>query len=82
MLDFRSQVLIALAILVGLFFVEFPPLFLIGYWSWGATVHKILTGAFLIANLVIAQHVARRWGSIRDGRRPEGDRAQKGLLGT
>jgi hypothetical protein len=78
MTDVRSQVALALSILVGLFFIEFPPLFLLGYWSWGPTIHKILTGAFLIANLVIAQFVTRRLGFLR---RERGG-SQKPLPGT
>jgi hypothetical protein len=82
MLDFKSQVLVALSILVGLFFIEYPPLFLLGYWTWGAAVHKTLTGAFLITNLLVAQFVARRLGSFRGGRRPGRSGVQKGLPGT
>jgi hypothetical protein len=82
MLDSKSQVLLALSILVGLFFVEYPPLFLLGYWSWGAAVHKTLTGAFLVTNLLVAQFVARRLGPVRGGRRTDGSDARNGLPGT
>ncbi len=82
MLDFKSQVIVALSTLVGLFFIEYPPLFLLGYWSWSASVHKILTGAFLIANLVIAQQVVRRLGFDRGGRRPEKGGTKEGLRAT
>ncbi len=61
-LDFKYQFLVALSIFVGLFFVEYPPIFLLGYWSWGALVHKTLTGILLILNLVLAQYSAKRLG--------------------
>jgi hypothetical protein len=63
--ELSSQLLLALCVLVGLFFVEYPPLFLLGYWSWGATVHKTITGIFLIVNLILAQYATRRVGSFR-----------------
>lgn len=61
-LGFKSQVAVALAFYIGLFFVEYPPIFLLGYWSWGALVHKIITGVLLAVNLVITQYAARRLG--------------------
>lgn len=82
MLSFKSQVLVTLAVLVGLFFLEYPPLFALGYWSWGATVHKTTTGAFLIINLVAAQLVARRLGFFRDGSSSATKETQKSLPRT
>jgi len=64
-LDFKYQFLAALSIFVGLFFVEYPPIFLLGYWSWGALVHKTLTGILLILNLVLAQFAAKRLGLFK-----------------
>ena len=61
-LGFKSQVAVVLAFYVGLFFVEYPPIFLLGYWSWGALVHKTLTGVLLAVNLVITQYAAKRLG--------------------
>jgi hypothetical protein len=59
-LAFRYQLAIALSIYVGLFFLEYPPIFLLGYWSWGALVHKTLTGVLLAANLVLAEYAVKR----------------------
>ncbi len=56
------QLLVALCILVGLFFVEYPPIFLVGYWAWGALVHKTLSGVFIVLNLLITQYATRRLG--------------------
>lgn len=61
-LAFRYQVAIAAAIYIGLFFVEYPPIFLVGYWSWGALVHKTLTGVLLAVNLVLAEIAVKRLG--------------------
>lgn len=61
-LGFKSQVAVVLALYVGLFFVEYPPIFLLGYWSWGALAHKTLTGVLLAVNLVITQYAAKRLG--------------------
>jgi len=61
----RLQVIVAVAVLVGLFFVEYPPIFALGYWTWSGAVHKALTGVFLIVNLVIGQYVARRAVRLR-----------------
>jgi hypothetical protein len=61
-LGFKSQVAVVLAFYVGLFFVEYPPIFLLGYWSWGALEHKTLTGVLLAVNLVITQYAAKRLG--------------------
>ncbi len=62
-LDPKSQLLLAVSILVGLFFLEYPPIFALGYWSWGAALHKALTGALLVINLVVAQYATRRLSS-------------------
>lgn len=59
-LDPKSQLLLAVSILVGIFFLEYPPIFALGYWSWGAALHKTLTGALLVLNLVVAQYATRR----------------------
>jgi len=64
-LGFKSQVAVALAFYVGLFFVEYPPIFLLGYWSWGGLVHKAITGVLLAVNLVITQYAAKRLGLFR-----------------
>jgi hypothetical protein len=69
-LGFKAQVAVVLALYVGLFFVEYPPIFLLGYWSWGALVHKTITGVLLAVNLLITQYAARRlglFGSARKG---------------
>ena len=66
-LDFKYQFLVALSIFVGLFFMEYPPMFLLGYWSWGPVVHKTITGALLILNLVLAQQAAKRLGLFEGG---------------
>ena len=65
-LDFAYQLLVAISILVGLFFVEYPPIFLLGYWSWSGLVHKTITGLLLVLNLLIAQYATRRWGFFRN----------------
>ena len=59
---FKSQLLVTVGILIGLFFVEYPPIFLFGYWSWGALAHKVLTGVLVALNLVITQYAVRRLG--------------------
>jgi hypothetical protein len=64
-LGFKSQVAVVLAFYVGLFFIEYPPIFLLGYWSWGAFAHKALTGVLLAVNLLITQYAARRLGLFR-----------------
>ncbi len=66
---FKSQFLVVLAIYIGLFFVEYPPIFLVGYWSWSGLVHKTITGVLLALNLVITQYVARRLGLFGMGRK-------------
>jgi len=73
-LDFKYRLSIAVSIFVGLFFVEYPPIFLLGYWSWSDLVHKTLTGILLILNLVIAQYAAKRLGLFQNASRvPAGD---------
>jgi hypothetical protein len=61
-LGFKAQVAVVLAFYVGLFFLEYPPIFLLGYWSWGALVHKTITGGLLAVNLIITQYAAKRLG--------------------
>ena len=51
---------VAAPIFFGLFFVEYLPLFAVGYWSWGYWVHKILSGIFILLNLAIAEYAVRR----------------------
>ena len=68
-LGFKSQVAVVLAFYVGLFFVEYPPIFLLGYWSWGGLVHKTITGVLLAVNLVITQYAAKRLGLFRSRQR-------------
>ena len=75
------QVLITGAIFFGLFFIEYPPLFTLGYWAWpyqvGFTAHKIISGLFILLNLWITQYIVRRWGFFR--RAPKtGDAGQTG----
>jgi hypothetical protein len=65
-LGFSYQVLLVVVIFVGLFLVEYPPIFLLGYWSWGAAAHKTLTGVLLVANLLLSQYAARRLGLFRE----------------
>lgn len=59
---FKGQLVVSLAILLGLFFLEYPPIFLVGYWSWGALIHKTLSGVLIAANLIITQYAVRRLG--------------------
>ncbi len=68
----KFQVLLSLAILLGLFFVEYPPIFLVGYWSWGALAHKVLSGLLIALNLVITQRAVRRLGFFQGVARVEG----------
>ncbi len=80
-MDFKYQVLVTVGILVGLFFVEYPPLFAVGYWSWSGTVHKTITGILLIVNLVLAQLAAKKLGYFRHAKEigratPKGPRSQ------
>jgi hypothetical protein len=61
-MGFKAQVAVVLALYVGLFFVEYPPIFILGYWSWGGLVHKLITGVLIALNLVVTQYAARRLG--------------------
>ncbi|MDA4134965.1 MAG: hypothetical protein OK441_05300 [Thaumarchaeota archaeon] len=58
--DAELYLRVAAPIFFGLFFVEYLPLFAVGYWSWSGAVHKILSGAFLLLNLGIAEYSVRR----------------------
>jgi hypothetical protein len=62
--DVKYQLLVFAAVFLSLFFVEYPPLFLLGYWSWGAVIHKVLSGVFLILNLIIAEFARKRLGFV------------------
>ena len=63
---FPFQVVVTGAIFFGLFLIEYPPLFALGYWTWpyeaGYTAHKVLSGLFIVLNLGITQYLVRRWG--------------------
>jgi hypothetical protein len=75
----RYQVLVTIAVFFGLFFIEYPPLFELGYWSWpytvGYTLHKVISGLFLILNLGITQYAVRRWGFFHQQPKVEGEAA-------
>lgn len=58
--DLNLYLTVAAPIFFGLFFLEYPPLFLMGYWSWSGLVHKTLSGIFLILNLAVAEYAVRR----------------------
>jgi len=58
--DINLYLTVAAPIFFALFFVEYLPLFAVGYWSWSGLVHKILSGAFLLLNLGIAEYSVRR----------------------
>ena len=58
--DTNLYLTVAAPIFFGLFFVEYLPLFALGYWSWSGTVHKVLSGVFLLLNLAIAEYSVRR----------------------
>lgn len=77
MSQLRYQILITATLFFGLFFVEYPPLFELGYWAWpytvGYTAHKILSGIFILLNLGITQYAVRRWGFFQRGLRTEKD---------
>jgi hypothetical protein len=66
-LDFKYRLLLALSIFVGLFFAEYPPIFLLGYWTWGGFAHKVLSAVTLILNLLLAQYAAKRLRHFGDG---------------
>jgi hypothetical protein len=58
--DANLYLTVAAPIFFALFFLEYLPLFALGYWSWSGTLHKILSGGFLILNLAIAEYSVRR----------------------
>jgi hypothetical protein len=80
MSSFKYQVLVTASLFFGLFFIEYPPLFLVGYWSWTPTVafvaHKTISGVFIILNLFITQYAVRRWGFFRRAPSVEGEKTQ------
>lgn len=83
----RYQVLVTLAVFFGLFLIEYPPLFSLGYWAWpytvGYTVHKITTGLFILLNLGITQYTARRLGFFQRRSKGGGEsRAAEPAVGT
>ena len=59
---FKAQVAVVLALYVGLFFVEYPLIFMLGYWSWGGLVHKVISGVIIALNLVVTQYASKRLG--------------------
>lgn len=62
---FKLQIAISLCMYLGLFFLEYPPIFMVGYWSWGALVHKTLSGVLIALNLVITQYAVRKLGYFK-----------------
>jgi hypothetical protein len=74
--DVNLYLTVAAPVFFGLFFLEYPPLFIAGYWNWGGLVHKVLSGIFLLSNLAIAEFMVRRSRSRsnreRDAARREG----------
>jgi len=58
--DANLYLTVAAPIFFGLFFLEYLPLFAVGYWSWSGVVHKVLSGGFLLLNLGIAEYSVRR----------------------
>jgi len=81
-LGFKFQLLVALALYVGMFMVEYPPIFLMGYWSWGAAVHKTITGVLLILNLLVTQYAAKRLGLFSTAQKVEDGDARRRMLAT
>jgi len=75
--DFKYQALVTAVLFLGLFFVEYPPLFLIGYWSWGYWPHKILSGVFIALNLYITQYSVRHWGFFKRPRSVDSEKLKK-----
>jgi hypothetical protein len=55
--------------------VEYPPIFLLGYWSWSGLVHKTITGVLIVVNLVVALQAAKRLGSIGEVKKVGGPQA-------
>ncbi len=78
-LGFKYQLLVTVSMFVGLFFLEYPPIFLLGYWSWGGAVHKTLTGILLLLNLLLAQYAARRLGFFRSASKAGADGSPRRL---
>lgn len=77
--DLKYQLLATAALFFGLFFVEYPPIFLLGYWSWSGAVHKILSGAIIVLNLFITQYMMRRWGFFRQVQKVNDENAQEAI---
>jgi hypothetical protein len=75
--DLKYQLLVGVSILLGLFFIEYPPIFLLGYWSWGALVHKTLSGILIVLNLLLAQYATKRLG-FRDAPKVSGEKMVAG----
>jgi hypothetical protein len=77
----KYQVLVTASLFFGLFFIEYPPLFELGYWAWpytvGYTAHKILSGLFIILNLGITQYAVRRWGFFRGSSGEDAERVRE-----
>lgn len=62
---FKAQLVLSIGILLAMFVIEYPPIFAVGYWGWGALVHKVLSGVLIAVNLVITQFLVRRLGFFR-----------------
>jgi hypothetical protein len=79
----KYQVLVTASLFFGLFFIEYPPLFQLGYWAWpytvGYTAHKILSGLFIILNLGITQYAVRRWGFFQHAPKVDGEGVQESV---
>jgi len=75
--QYRYQVLITATLFLGLFFVEYPPLFVAGYWSWGYWPHKILSGVFIILNLFLTQYSVKRWGFFHRAPAVDSEKAEE-----
>lgn len=61
----------------GLFLIEYPPIFLMGYWSWNGAIHKTLSGALIVLNLFITQYAVRRWGFFRHAPAVDGEKLRE-----
>lgn len=72
LLDTKYQLMIVAVVFFGLFLIEYPPLFLAGYWSWGYWPHKILSGIFIVVNLSVTLTFVRRYHFFRNGPRIDG----------
>jgi hypothetical protein len=77
MSDFKYQLLATGALFFGLFFIEYPPIFLLGYWSWSGAIHKTLSGIIIVLNLFITQYMVRRWGFFRQAPKVDSGKAQE-----